>query len=120
MERRGAYKTFDFDLRNEVAVLKLKERRVYMNVSELFREEVKRVSAQNYPNWVVDLSSVSVMNSTGIGVLIALQNTVKKKNGRMMVVGLQPLMRDIFQRMRLEKLFEVEEDLDAALQKMQK
>ena len=120
MDKKVTYKTFALEKQHDIAILKVRERRIYMNVSDQFRDEVRKFLDQNFKKVIVDLSQVSVMNSTGIGVLIALQSAIEKDNGRLKLVGLQPLMQDIFQRMRLEELFDIEEDMQKALQSLQK
>ncbi len=119
MDKKVTYKTFALEKQHDIAILKVRERRIYMNVSDQFRDEVRKFLDQNFKKVIVDLSQVSVMNSTGIGVLIALQSAIEKDNGRLKLVGLQPLMQDIFQRMRLEELFDIEEDMQKALQSLQ-
>ncbi len=120
MEKKLEFKTFALEKQQDIAILKVRERRIYMNVSEQFREEIRKLLDQDYKTVILDLSNVSVMNSTGIGVLIAMQSTLEKVNGRLKVVGLQPLMREIFQRMRLEQLFDIEDNVQVALDALQK
>ncbi|RMD94984.1 MAG: anti-sigma factor antagonist [Calditrichaeota bacterium] len=113
------FKIIQISQQNDVAILTLQERRIYMNKSEQLREELTHFLHRGDKKIVVDLSKVNVMNSAGLGALIALQNEVDKRKGQLIIAGLQPLMQEIFDRMRLEQLFKIEKDVPAALRALQ-
>ena len=115
-----AFKTFHVEYQNDIAIVKLQEKRIYMKKSDQFREEANQFLEKGDKQIIVDLSGVNVMNSAGLGVLIAMQTEIDKRKGRLTIVGLQPLMQEIFTRMRLEELFELEESVEKALEKMHK
>jgi anti-anti-sigma factor len=53
------------------------------------------------------LEKVSVMNSVGLGVLIGAHDQLSKKDRPFVITNLQPLMQDIFARMKLETVIAV-------------
>jgi len=114
------FKTFALKHQNNVAILKLQSRRIYMQLSEDFREEINQFLNSGESKVIVDLSNVHVMNSTGLGVLIAMQSRLESTKGKLFLVGLQPLMQEIFSRMKLEMLFKTESSVEQALQHLQK
>ncbi len=110
------YSTFTITRHDGIPVLEVREKRIYMHLAEDFREEAMRyIDDENITALIVDLSQVSIMNSAGLGVLIAMQNEMEKRKGRLWIVGLQPLMREIFDRMKLPLLFEIGESVDSVL-----
>ena len=64
---------------------------------------------------VLDLSQVSYIPSMGLGTLVILMRNLKKNGQRFMLVGLQPEVRTVFAITRLDKLFEMHANLEAAL-----
>jgi anti-sigma B factor antagonist len=66
-------------------------------------------------NFVVDLSKVDIMNSSGLGILIAGLITIKKKNGNLKVAGANDMIRRLLKVTKLDSVFELYDDLDKAL-----
>jgi len=97
------------------AIVTVNEKRIYLGITDLFREDMLSVLEQNFSELVINLENVAVMNSAGLGVLIMAQDTVKKRNARIKLTNLQPLMKDIFTRMRLDTLFEIFNSVEDAL-----
>ncbi len=58
----------------------------------------------------VDMASVEMVDSAGIGVLVATQNSLKKKDGGLKAVHLNTDLMDLFKTMRLDYHFQVEGD----------
>jgi len=90
-------------------LIKILEKRIYLGVTDIFAEEISEVLDDDVTTFVIDLQDVSVMNSSGIGVLIKTRDEITKKGKKIKLINLQPLMNDIFTRMRLDTLFEIEE-----------
>ena len=111
------YQTFTVRQEKDFTIISIIEKRIYMQLAEKFKEEVSDFLANGSKKIIIDLSEVSVMNSAALGVLIALQNEMENKKGKLNIVGLQPLMEEIFSRMRLELLFQIEPSIDTAIGK---
>ncbi len=114
------FETFTVHLYEDIAILKLTEKRIYMQTSDKFGDEIIRFFESAVNSVIFDLSQVSVMNSAALGVLIGAQNEIEKRDGRLSVAGLQPLMKDIFERMRLELLFEIDDSVQVARERLEK
>jgi len=56
---------------------------------------------------VVDLTGVRMIDSIGLGVMIATHNALKKKGGRLCVVNASRDLFSLFSARRLDKHFEV-------------
>ena len=52
-----------------------------------FLEDAREHVGQGVPNVVMDLSGITMLNSTGIGIIASLVNTTKEKNGKVYLVG---------------------------------
>ena len=56
---------------------------------------------------VVDLSSVTYIDSAGLAALIAAMQRVEGYGGKFLLAGLQEAICDIFERVRLDQVFQV-------------
>jgi len=63
----------------------------------------------------VDLSEVEFIDSAGIGVLVALFKNSRLKGGRARFCGLRPGVRSVLEIIRLDQIFEIYDDVQAAV-----
>lgn len=56
----------------------------------------------------LDLNSVEMVDSTGISLLISIQNTLKKKSGSLTLLNTSDDISHMFKLMRLDKFFSVQ------------
>src|ERR1043166_6539227 len=64
---------------------------------------------------VVDLSGVSYIDSAGLAALIGAMQKVEGYGGKFLLAGLQETVRSIFEISRLDQVFQIFPDADAAL-----
>jgi len=64
---------------------------------------------------VIDLSRATYIDSAGIAVLILAMQEVEAYGGKFFLSGLQETLRLIFETSRLERVFRIFPDVDAAL-----
>ncbi len=109
------FKTIKVEYKENKAIVTVIEKRIYLGITDMFREDMLSLLESEFEQLVANLEHVAVMNSAGLGVLIMAQDTIKKRNGRIKLANLQPLMQDIVSRMRLDTLFETYKTLEEAL-----
>ena len=63
---------------------------------------------------ILDFSSVSYLNSMSIASIISLRNKVMAANGKLALANLQDNIKSVFRILKLEKLFDLDFDGDAA------
>src|SRR5215467_14376063 len=63
---------------------------------------------------VVDLSDVSYIDSAGLAALIQAMQKVEGYGGKFMLAGLQETVRSIFEISRLDQVFQIFPNADAA------
>ncbi len=110
------FKTIDVKKEQDKLIVKVLEKRIYLGITDVFREEVQALLEDEVTEIIFDLENVSVMNSSGLGVLIMARDTVTKRGGIVKLANLQNLMREIFTRMRLDTLFPIYSNIEEALQ----
>ena len=64
---------------------------------------------------VLDLAETEYMSSVGLRVLVVAARQVKPQAGRLVVCGLQPVMREIFEISRFHLLFDIYDSTDDAV-----
>jgi len=112
-----SYTTLSVEEHDQVKILEILERRIFLQVTDKFRNELLAEIDKDTNQIIVDLTKVSVMNSAGLGVLLQAHDKIKQRTGRLIITGLQPVMQDIFRRMKLDSFFEVCKDKEEGLQK---
>ncbi len=63
---------------------------------------------------VIELSSVAYMDSSGVGTLVDLKRRVEKVGGKVLLVGMQARVRNVFEITRLDRFFVILNSLDEA------
>jgi anti-anti-sigma factor len=66
---------------------------------------------------VLDLSDMSFIASLGMGVFVEYHKGINRHGGTIRVAGVQPMVREAFQRCRLDELFECFDTVDDAFAK---
>lgn len=64
---------------------------------------------------VVDLGEVGFMDSTGLGVLVALHTRAVKLGGNLVIARPQKIVRNALRLVQVDTVIDVYESLDAAL-----
>jgi anti-sigma B factor antagonist len=90
------------------------EGEIDLHVSPRISEKLKSMLAQKPKQLVVDLSRVTYVDSSSLAVLIEAMQNVEKYGGKFAIVGIQETVRSIFEIARLDQIFRIFPDLDAA------
>jgi anti-sigma B factor antagonist len=96
------------------SVLTVQGSLVFETIPEL-RTTVQEVLAKcNAKVLVVNLEGVGLIDSSGIGLLVACHHTMKSKQGELRLCGPSPQVREALDKMNLSALFSIfPEELDA-------
>jgi anti-sigma B factor antagonist/serine/threonine-protein kinase RsbW len=76
--------------------------------------QLNRLAAAHPRAVILDMSGLSMISSLGMGLIVSLRNTLKRRNGRLLACAFQPLALESFQRAGLEGIFERFDTLPAA------
>ncbi|MDQ0221320.1 STAS domain-containing protein [Peribacillus cavernae] len=79
------------------------------------RETLFPLSEQENISMVVDLSDVSYMDSTGLGVFVGLFKSVRSHNGEFRLVGLSERLRRLFDITGLAEIIDINSDAEGGL-----
>jgi anti-sigma B factor antagonist len=83
--------------------------------ADLFMGEIDRLMAEGRRNVLVDMKSLTWINSTGLGILLAAHATVRRTGGEMKIVHLSDTVENLLAVTKLNRIFEVYGDEVEAL-----
>lgn len=83
--------------------------------SPAFRERLKEVASSKPARLIVDLSRVPYMDSSGVATLVEAMQISRRQSTELVLCGLQDKVRSIFEIARLDMVFKIAPDTDAAL-----
>ena len=86
-----------------------------LHVSPAVRESLNAVIKKKSERIVIDLSRATYIDSAGLAALILAMQEVEAYGGSFFLAGLQETLRSIFETSRLDGIFPIFPDVDAAL-----
>lgn len=63
---------------------------------------------------IIDMSGVDYVSSVGLRILMVASRQVKNQKGRIVIAGLTPLVREVFDISRFNLVFDLFDDVEAA------
>ncbi|MCW7457707.1 STAS domain-containing protein [Leptospira bandrabouensis] len=60
----------------------------------------------------IDMSRLDYIDSSGIGSLIKSLNSLKNKKGKLILVGMKPMIMNVFKLAKLDMFFEIMNEMD--------
>ena len=94
--------------RNQIIVRPGKD--VVASMAEGFKSELKSEVEGSRCDLTIDLSGVQMVDSVGIGVIIATHNSLNNENRKLKVVNIAKDIYDLFTTMRLDRHFTLESE----------
>jgi len=86
-----------------------------LHVSPVVTEALNAMIKKKLQRVVIDLSRATYIDSAGVAALILAMQEVEAYGGEFFLSGLQETLRSIFETSRLEGIFRIFPDVDAAL-----
>jgi anti-sigma B factor antagonist len=86
-----------------------------LHVLPAVTESLNIMTERKVERIVVDLSNATYIDSAGLAALILAMQKVKCLGGKFFLTGLDRTMRSIFETSRLDQIFQILPDVDAAL-----
>lgn len=98
----------------DVSVLEMKGRiilgkdahGVEQKVAELLREQVRKI--------IFDLTGVTLMDSTGVGILVVCQSMIKKEGGALRIAGANGSIKNTMKTTKVDKLLQMYPSVEEA------
>ncbi|AGX02295.1 MULTISPECIES: anti-sigma factor antagonist [Bacillaceae] len=80
------------------------------------RESLFPLSEKEAVEMVVDLSEVSYMDSTGLGVFVGVFKNVRSNNGKFQIVGLSERLKRLFEITGLADIIDINSQIEGGVQ----
>ncbi|HEX4844096.1 MAG TPA: STAS domain-containing protein [Limnobacter sp.] len=97
-----------------VQVLRVNAVRLDSAVGTLIRNAVVS-HLESKKKFALDISNVKLVDSGGLGALVALLKSITANQGKLIVVGMNKPVRMMFELSRMDRQFVLVDDLNAAL-----
>lgn len=81
---------------------------MYVEEAAALREKLLEYIQAGQRNFLIDLKSVDYIDSSGLGVLVAIQKRALQNGGKVVIKGLQGTVKQLFEMTRLTKVFEIQ------------
>src|SRR5438874_1095882 len=101
--------------RQHLSNVLLLEGDIDLHVSPAVTESLNAMIKKKPERLVIDFSRVTYIDSAGLAALILAMQEVEAYGGRFFLAGLQETLRSIFETSRLDGIFPIFPDVDAAL-----
>jgi anti-sigma B factor antagonist len=88
---------------------------INLHVSPAVRESLNAMIKKKPKRIVIDLCHATFIDSAGAAALILAMQEVEAYGGKFFLSGLQETLRSIFETSRLERIFRIFPNVDAAL-----
>jgi len=99
---------------NAASILKIKGD-VDLYSSPQVRKEVITLITKINKNLLVDLAEVTYMDSSGVATLVEALQLTKKRGGKLKLFSLGSTVKDVFELSRLDKVFDICDNQQQAL-----
>lgn len=80
---------------------------MYVEDAAKLREELLEKLQQGVRSVTIDMRELNYIDSSGLGVLVAVNSKMRASGGEVILSGLKGVVADVFQRTRLTKVFKI-------------
>ena len=101
--------------KNDGVILHLNGKVIGDSVAQL-GQTIEEQMGQETGWLIVDLAEVPLMDSSALGTVIAAFLKLRDRNGKLVLVNARKSIRDVLAITKLDSLFEVHDDVQAALE----
>jgi anti-sigma B factor antagonist len=96
------------------AILHVNEKRIDAHNSPALKDQILELIEGGNKRIVVDMSAVRFVDSSGLGVLLSGYRNTASCQGELVLSGLQPQVKSMFELTRLHRVFKIYPSIDEA------
>ncbi len=86
-----------------------------LSCAAMLRQRLSKVQESKPLRFIIDLAAVPYMDSSGVATFVEAMQMARKKGSKLVLCGLQQRVLSIFEIARLDMVFTIVKDTDAAL-----
>lgn len=95
-------------IKNDDHVVVKPKKDVVASMAEDFRNELQQLIENEKKDIFIDMEGVEMVDSVGIGVIIATHNSLGKIERKLKIINISRDIHTLFATMRLDRHFEIE------------
>ncbi|QDR82784.1 STAS domain-containing protein [Sporomusa termitida] len=80
---------------------------IYVEEATAIRAKLIEYIDQGFRRFVITMQNVDYIDSSGLGVLVAVQKRAVQNGGGVAIKGIQGIVKELFELTRLNKVFEI-------------
>ena len=109
-------------VQGDIAVVTILESRILdeSNINEIGRQLMELVTKQYMVKMIIDMNEVKYLSSAVLRQFIALYKAIKAEKGDLKLCRVNPEVREVFKITQLDKMIEIKNDLDSAINSFKK
>lgn len=81
---------------------------IYVEDAAILREQLITFVESEYRHFIIKLHGVDYIDSSGLGVLVAIQKKALQKQGGVTLAGAKGVVKELFELTRLNKVFSMQ------------
>lgn len=82
--------------------------RMYVEEATILREQLLSLMESGNKQFIIKLAQVDYIDSSGLGVLVAIQKRALQMKGGVKIAGATGIVKELFELTRLNKIFEMQ------------
>ena len=115
------YRRLDVNKVKDVTVVRFRDQKILddLNIQEMGQEFVRLVEAEDCKKLLLNFDGVRFLSSSALGKLITLHKKVKASSGELKMCHIRPEIYEVFKITRLNRLFDIKDDENGAMEAFQ-
>ena len=102
----------------DVTVFEISGRLSLGNTLMTVETAITRLIEEGARKLVVDVSNLSAIDSSGIGMLVTVSGHIEQRGGKMRIAGAQGMVAKVLELVHVERLAPIDHDLDSATRRL--
>lgn len=82
---------------------------IYVEEATEIREKLIEYIDKGFNNFLISMAGVDYIDSSGLGVLVAIHKRALQHGGKVVIKGLTGIVKELFELTRLNKVFELQQ-----------
>lgn len=99
--------------KDELTIVSVNEQRLDASVAPAFKQHMEEIINDGNNQIILDISSLSFMDSSSLGALVAILKLTGKQ-GKMVISGASGVVMELFNLTRMNRVFTLAEDIEKA------
>ncbi len=96
---------FNLENKNDIVIFKILDKAVEGNIAADLKAKILIVAQPDIKAFVLDLTDVSMMDSSGLGALLLAHRQYKNTDVPIILVGVQDFLRSLLSITKIEDIF---------------